>query len=220
MDRADEVLNYKDKTVYDNGVLINKLGLQDAELLEEAERMITSAKLADLYLKKDHGYFNLRHFFSIHKYLFEDIYPFAGQPRDVDISKRITFCHYRYIIEELKKVLWSADVRYKLITNRDELVKFIVDLYWKIDFIHPFREGNGRCEREFIRQYVRKIVDEQDLDDYIIDYSIILNNKKMFEDAIVMAEAQDDTSMLHDMIDKAIVLDDTPSIKRSSGGRK
>ncbi len=217
MERADSILNYKDKTVYDNGVLINKLGIQDAELLDKVEREITSFKLAKLYLKEGHGYFNLRHFFSIHKYLFEDIYPFAGKPREEVISKRIPFCRPEYIIDELRKVLRRADIRYKLITNKEELVKFITDLYWNIDIIHPFREGNGRCEREFIRQYVKKIVDEQELDNFIIDYNII-DNKDDFINAVVMAEAMDDTSMLESMIDKAIVIDDSLSL--DSGKRR
>ena len=216
MRREDEIGNYHDKNVYSNGVLINKLGLEDGELLDEVERMITTFKLTKLYLKKEHGYFNLRHFFSIHKYLFEDIYPFAGEPRDVNISKRITFCHYKYIIDELRKVLYSADIRYKLITNREELVKFIADLYWKIDIIHPFREGNGRCEREFIRQYVKKIVEEQELDNYIIDYDKI-DNKEKFIDAVVRAEASDDISMLENMIDRIIVLDNTLDKEKEAG---
>ena len=48
----DDIVNYKSKTNLDNGVLINKLGLENAEELEKAERMLTNYKLAKLYLEE------------------------------------------------------------------------------------------------------------------------------------------------------------------------
>lgn len=216
MRREDEIDNYHDKNVYSNGVLINKLGLEDGELLEEAERLITTYKLTKLYLKNITGNFDKNHLLSIHKYLFGDIYDFAGEERKEVISKRIPFCFPNFIDDNLEETLRNANKNYKKIKNRNDLVKFIADLYWRIDIIHPFREGNGRCEREFIRQYVKKIVEEQELDNYIIDYDKI-DNKEKFIDAVVMAEASDDISMLENMIDKIIVLDNTLDKKREVG---
>ena len=86
-------LHYKSKYTLDSEdkVLRNKLGIWDEDSLNEAERMITSYKLAKLYLDTGAQSFDANHLKSIHKFLFEDIYPFAGEFRRENISKRITF---------------------------------------------------------------------------------------------------------------------------------
>ena len=86
------LLNYSSKYLKD-GVLINNLGLTDEEMLNKAERMITSYKLAKLYLNPGPQTFDTNHYLSIHKFLFEDIYPFAGEIRNENISKRIRFVY-------------------------------------------------------------------------------------------------------------------------------
>jgi cell filamentation protein len=216
MERINKITEYKDKTIDDNGVLINKLGINDQVALEKVERIITTLKLKILYLDNKTGNFDVNHYLSIHKYLFEDIYPFAGEIRSEIIVKRIPFCLPNLIYSNLKEVLVTANNQYKQIKNKEDLVKFIATLYSNLDVIHPFREGNGRCEREFIRQYIKKIVKEQELDNYIIDYSKI-DNKEELINAITKADITCDTTDLEKVLSQLIVtpLDKTKNKKLS-----
>ena len=100
---VDEILNYKSKDE-DDGVLKNKLGIKDQESLSKAERMITSYKLAKLYLDPGEQTFDVKHYLSIHKFLFEDIYNFAGEIRTENSAKRIPFCVPDFIFSELTRV--------------------------------------------------------------------------------------------------------------------
>ncbi len=218
MGREDEIFNYHDKNVYDNGVLRNKLGLEDGELLDEVERMITTFKLTKLYLENITGNFDKNHLFSIHKYLFSDIYDFAGEQREDVISKRIPFCFPSFIDVNLEETLRKANKDYKTIKNRNDLVKFIANLYCDLDLIHPFREGNGRCEREFIRQYVERIVKEQKLGEYAIDFNL-LKNKEELVSAVVIAETRGDLSFLEEVLNSIIVLKSKDNIKKNSKTR-
>ena len=67
--------------------LVNKLNIKDAKKLDEYEASIVSLKLMALAKKGITGNFDVQHFVSIHKFLFEDIYNFAGEQRTVNLSK-------------------------------------------------------------------------------------------------------------------------------------
>ena len=77
--------NYRDRnSIYcykDSNVLVNKLNIKNEKLLQKYEAKITAAKLLSLRQKGITGNFDVKHFISIHTYLFEDIYPFAGKLR-------------------------------------------------------------------------------------------------------------------------------------------
>ena len=81
----------------DESILKNKLGITDQEELDTIERMMTSFKLSKLYLSTGAQTFDTEHLVSIHKYLFEDIYDFAGVIRSENIAKSFTFCLVQYI---------------------------------------------------------------------------------------------------------------------------
>lgn len=68
-------------------VLKNKLGITNAEELQQAEANITFKKLTELYLNPIAGNFDAEHYREIHRYLFGDIYDFAGEYRNVDMRK-------------------------------------------------------------------------------------------------------------------------------------
>ena len=76
----------------DSHVLINRLGITDNESLSAAEREITSLKLAMAIRKPIKGNFDLRHLQKIHKYIFGDVYAWAGNLRHVNIAKGNQFC--------------------------------------------------------------------------------------------------------------------------------
>jgi len=172
-----DLLNYNSK--YEkNGVLINKLGIEDVELLDKAERMITSYKLAKLYLEPGIQTFDPEHYLSIHKFLFDDIYEFAGKTRNENISKTIMFCPANFTYQELNRVLTEAKGKINNIDSREKLLPFITELYSDLDVIHPFREGNGRTEREFLRQFIDHICMINNLESYYLDYSAIENREE------------------------------------------
>ena len=186
----DELLNYKSPYIIDGNekLLVNKLEIQNEADLEQAERMITNFKLAKLYLDPGKQTFDVEHYLRIHKCLFEDIYSFAGELRTETIQKRIPFCLPNYILSELKKTLNNAWVKSKSIDTREKLIDFITELYSDLDVIHPFREGNGRTEREFMRQFIDYICIQNHLEPYYLDYGAI-SDKNIFIEALVRADA-------------------------------
>ena len=147
--------NRKSQYCYENSnVLINKLNLKDPKKLRYYEAKITAAKLLGLRKMGVTGNFNIEHLKNIHKYLFEDIYPFAGEFRKENISKdEFRFAEWEYIENELK-ILLDKLKKEKYLQNYDkkELAKRLAYYLAEINVLHPFREGNGRTSREFIRQ--------------------------------------------------------------------
>ena len=140
-----------------SNVLINKLDIRDGNKLYEYEKRIVSLKLLALQMQGITGNFNMQHFISIHKYLFEDIYDWAGKIRNVDISKKGTQFAKAKEIEELASACFSRLKSENYFMNQDfkPFVNNIVDFYCVTNILHPFREGNGRTQRIFISQLIR-----------------------------------------------------------------
>ena len=146
----------------------NKLGLTtSAELAREEER-ISKKKAIDLFEKDilknlPAGKFSTLQ--TIHKYLFEDIYEFAGEIRNVNIAKgNFRFAPLMY----LKPALESIDKMPQ--SNFDE----IVEKYVEMNIAHPFREGNGRSTRiwldHILKNEIGKVIDwsKVDKEDYLL----------------------------------------------------
>lgn len=191
------------KYLQSNGVLKNKLGLTTWEELHEAERKITTLKLALLYEKPVTGNFDAKHYLQIHKFLFENIYEWAGEIRSTDIHKRIPFCPSRNIYSQLEETLQGANRKISYINSKDDLLNFIVPLYSTLDFIHPFREGNGRTLREYIRQYMKVICKLQNLPDYYLDFGDIKDRNK-YIDAVVLADETLEYGPLYDLFSEIL----------------
>ncbi len=147
-------------------VLINKLDLKTENQLEKAEKMIVLVKLYDLRQGKIKGNFDKAHFISIHKYLFEDLYSFAGKFRTENIAKNsFSFAEWEYIESELDRVLLKLkDENLLEGLNKEDLAKRLSFYMSELNVLHPFREGNGRVIREFIRELALR-------NGYIIDYT-------------------------------------------------
>jgi cell filamentation protein len=136
-----------------NGVLRNKLGIADHQLLAAAEADITRARLTQLTEHPLPGTYDLDHFRAFHAAIFGDLYPWAGQLRTVDISKRTGFCRV------VNLGSYAADVFGRLASadrlrgrSRAEFVRLLAELYADLNALHPFREGNGRTQRAFLAQ--------------------------------------------------------------------
>ena len=155
-------------------VLKNNFNERDPRVLSQLERMYTGARIIDLLKKPLDGNFDIAHLKKIHHYIFQDIYPWAGTIRTVNISKEILFCDAQYIEKELNKIfLQLKQEQYlKNCTDKD-IAKRAAYYLGEINAIHPFREGNGRTERIFISQLIR-------FNGYDIDFSDIDTDYLMF----------------------------------------
>ena len=215
--RLNEVLDYKSHTENDGGVLINDLGISDENQLNAVERTNTTARLAVLYLNpllalgSNMEKFSVEHYLNIHKFLFDGIYPFAGNIRDESIRKVIPFCLPQFIYSNLNDTLKSMKKFSNRVTNREELLDFMTKFFADIDIIHPFREGNGRCQREFFRQYVLDICQKNNLDNYVLDFSLI-ENKNDFINAVIDADIGDDSN-LRAIFDKILICENKKKIR-------
>jgi len=139
--------------LYDVPVLKNKLNIKDAKELEKAESDITFIKLADIDRAIDSELFDYMRLLNIHKYIFSDIYDWAGMTRLIPIVKR-------------ERILGGDTVRYsEPDTIKRECIKVIAKLN-EIDWtslsidetaelwqVHPFREGNTRSVVIFATQF-------------------------------------------------------------------
>lgn len=148
-------------------VLENKLNITDQVELNKAEEKISKIKAKKLF---DSGkiekikvgtFAGLR---QIHKYLFEDIYDFAGKLRTVNIAKgNFRFAPVIYLAQSLKQIDKMPQ------SNFDE----IVEKYVEMNVAHPFREGNGRATRIWLdlifKKELKKVVDWNKIDkaDYL-----------------------------------------------------
>ena len=142
----------------DREVLVNKLDIRDNKKLEDIERKIVLAKLYELRQNQQIGSFDIQHFIGIHKFLFEDIYPFAGFLRNENIAKgNFSFAEWEYIEDQLKKLLQQLkEENFLQNLDRSTFIRRLCYYMTELNVLHPFREGNGRTIREFIRQLAYK----------------------------------------------------------------
>lgn len=138
--------------------LINKLNIKDSKLLENYEKRIVALKLLSLEKQGISGNFDIDHFVSIHKFLFDEIYTFAGLFRTENIAKdEFRFAQWEYIEDELKRLLNELkNENYLVNLDKSNLAKRLAYYTAEFNVLHPFREGNGRVIREFIRQLALK----------------------------------------------------------------
>lgn len=142
------------KYCYPNSdVLINYLNIKDPKELENAERDLTSIRLAELNDRPIVGKWNLKHLQKIHKYIFQDVYPFAGKIRDEQIHKDgFPFANPLYIEQEAKKLFDELKSEgYLKGLKKGVMCERLAYYYSELNVLHPFREGNGRTQREFLR---------------------------------------------------------------------
>lgn len=134
-------------------VLINKLDIKDPMLLMEKERQFTGFRLVQLEQDPIQGNFDLPHLQKIHKHLFQDIYSWAGQLRTVDIAKGNTLFALSPTLKPLFNDL-STKLKKEGFLKGLDIESFSERLAYytsEINAYHPFREGNGRSTREFVR---------------------------------------------------------------------
>ncbi len=148
--------------------LENKLGLTDSAELAREEERISKKKAIELFEKEILNTLPAGKFSTlkvIHKYLFEDIYDFAGQLRTVNLAKgNFRFASLMYLETALENIDKMPQSTF------DE----IVEKYVEMNIAHPFREGNGRSTRiwldHILKNEIGKVVDwsKVDKEDYLL----------------------------------------------------
>ncbi|GIO36534.1 cell division protein Fic [Paenibacillus antibioticophila] len=148
--------------------LVNKLGITDSSELARVEERISKKRALRMFetgLLDTLEVGTFKALIEIHKYLFEEIYDFAGKIRDVNIAKGgFRFVPVMYLdvaLDNIAKMPQSTFVE-------------IIEKYVEMNVAHPFREGNGRSMRiwldTILKKELRKVVDwsKVDKDDYML----------------------------------------------------
>jgi len=155
MNEIQDQINWNSYLITGSNVLKNKLGITNYDELKEKEKNIVRKKIAYLYLKPINGNFDTQHLLNIHKFIFDEIYPFAGKFRTCSMQKKTVFCNPEEIENHLKEVLMDMEMVFsKDISSIQEFAFKLGRYYYDLIYAHPFREGNGRTIRVFIRDFV------------------------------------------------------------------
>ncbi|MET0886143.1 MAG: Fic family protein [Mycetocola sp.] len=142
-------------------VLRNKLdssdpyGVRDYQLLDTLESEITLGKVDDLLTRPIRGNFDLEHMQRIHRYLLGDVYDWAGQIRDVNMSKRDVAYASHDRIETIWKTEHARIAKRRFLRQSDSTENFALGLarFWgEVNHAHAFREGNTRSQMVFFEQ--------------------------------------------------------------------
>ena len=178
-------------------VLINKLNIREQEKLNKKDSNISAVKIFELRQNKLIGKFDIKHFIGIHKHIFEDLYEFAGLFRTENIAKgNFSFAEWNYIEDELNRILEElANEHYLKNLDKENLAKRLAYYMSELNVLHPFREGNGRTIREFIRQLAYK-------NNYILDLRKI-NSKELLKATIKsVVDTKDLENLIYECLEK------------------
>lgn len=148
--------------------LKNKLGISNSVQLAEAEEKISKEKAALLFDTRLIDTFEVGTFkglSDIHRYLFEDIYDFAGKIRTENIAKgAFRFASVMYLEEALEKISNMPQSTFEE----------IIEKYVEMNVAHPFREGNGRSARIWLDAILKKEINK------VVDWSKVNKQDYLF----------------------------------------
>ena len=135
----------------DYRVLKNRLDIRDGDVLAAAEAEFVRTRIEQ---GSPSGQFDLNHLRDIHHHLFQDVYEWAGEVRQVEISKGgHQFPPKRFIEAGM------ADVHRRLVeqkyftgAHKEIFVQDVGGIIGDVNYVHPFREGNGRTQLQYLKQ--------------------------------------------------------------------
>ena len=153
MSNSYKYIDLDNSYVYHNtGRLKNLLDITDPDVFLFVESSAVTKRLQELY-KNPIKIKGIESLLLIHKYLFQDIYVWAGQKRTVEIRKDgkqfFPITHFDSAFRYINQLI----AEFKDIPKSDKtlLSEKLAEILDNINFLHPFREGNGRAQREFLR---------------------------------------------------------------------
>jgi cell filamentation protein len=142
-------------------MLDNKLGIISSVLLTNEEERITKLKALELFDTNKIDEFEIGTFkglSDIHKFLFSDLYTFAGKIRKENIAKG----NFRFV-----SCMYLEDVLNKIDNMPQDTFENIIKKYVEMNIAHPFREGNGRSTRIWLDMILKKELNK------VVDWSMI-----------------------------------------------
>ena len=186
---------YFDKEI---GDLRNLLGAKSSSELKKIEAQVVFANELELSSINIPRTFDLDELLLIHKQLFKGVYDWAGQIRTVDIKKNIQNSEYFLVVSKINSA--AAYVFNELAKennlknlNKPKFVKRLAYYYDHLNYIHPFREGNGRAQRVFWNRVAHD-------DGYELDWNLVFGVEN--DEASKLASETMDLSKLETMFNK------------------
>lgn len=158
----------------------NKLGITNLSVLKQAESDIVTTKIKMLFKRMPYMP-SLLYLLDLHKFLFEDVYTFAGKIRvnsvykeeDILLRDSVKYSLPENILTDLEKVFNRINTTKIEDLSSDEFINFTVNMLVDIWKIHPFREGNTRTSLVFFRTFLHHYGYDFDID--------FFKNKNVFE---------------------------------------
>ena len=157
MTDAENSILWEEYFYPDTRVLINNYDIRDYEELKRVEATESFERLVELNDKPLELGCGKKHLIELHRYIFGNIYPFAGKYRTVNITKArggfLFFENQKDIDEYLDYLFDETNERLEHCYGTSDFSEILANLYTKLIYCHPFREGNGRTIREFLREF-------------------------------------------------------------------
>ena len=152
MDSTEPVDPYLDP---ETGLLRNKVGARTRTALDEAEGDLSFARLVQLMDRPVRPTGDLDELRAIHRHLFQDIYDWAGQLRTVDIRKSVEGAQFFLPVSMIERAAVFAERELRADNmlcgmSRDHFIERLAYHYDSFNYIHPFREGNGRTSSDLV----------------------------------------------------------------------
>ena len=135
-----------------NGVLRNLPNIEDEKVLLAYESLKVSNRIEELF-DNPITIVDSSALLKIHQHLFQDVYEWAGEKRKVEISKDGKQFFLTNFFDTALVFIDNLILEYKALdkTDKNAIASKLAEILDNINYLHPFREGNGRAQREFIR---------------------------------------------------------------------
>ena len=132
-------------------ILRNKLNIRSAAALDRVERRLVTQRTIE---GVPGGDFDLAHLRAIHLHLFQDVYDWAGQIRTVEMSKGGSQFQFRQYIQTGMDYVYRQIVEGPSLKglSRANFAARAGEIIGNVNYVHPFREGNGRTQLQYLRQ--------------------------------------------------------------------
>ncbi|HBK3301537.1 putative adenosine monophosphate-protein transferase Fic [Citrobacter koseri] len=133
-------------------IMRNRLGIRQVQRLEQAAYELTALRAATI--EAGPLVRGLPHLRAIHRQLYQDVFDWAGQLREVDIYQGDTrFCHFAYIEKEGNALMQDLEEEGYLVgLTKEKFADRLAHYYCEINVLHPFRIGSGLAQRIFFEQ--------------------------------------------------------------------
>lgn len=148
-------VNWNEYFIAGTKILKNKFDITSQEALSNKESEIVIEELVKLHLESEGCAMNIQSLLDIHRHLFGEIYFFAGQIRECSLSKNgYNFTDPTLICKELENIFNEYEPLINSSYSPTQYAHVLAPFYYDLIRVHPFREGNGRTIREFVREIV------------------------------------------------------------------